>query len=118
MCEFIVVDLLVIDCKFELISVPLLGVGAKYKQMKTLSLKIDDCIFEETERILSKSKKPRNRYINEALDYYNKFQKRNYLEYKLKNESLVVAEDSMLMLSDFESLDYIDESNEDKSCDK
>jgi len=40
--------------------------------MKTVSLKIDDSIFGETENILSKIKKPRNRYINEALEYYNK----------------------------------------------
>jgi hypothetical protein len=32
--------------------------------MKTVSLKIDDSIFGETEKILSRIKKPRNRYIN------------------------------------------------------
>ena len=36
--------------------------------MKNVSLKIDDTIFDETEKILLKIKKPRNRYINEALD--------------------------------------------------
>jgi hypothetical protein len=40
--------------------------------MKTVSLKIDDSIFGETEKILNRIKKPRNRYINEAIDYYNK----------------------------------------------
>ena len=38
--------------------------------MKTVSLKIEETIFEETEKILSKIKKPRNRYINEAIAFY------------------------------------------------
>ena len=44
--------------------------------MKTLSLKLDDIVFEETEQLLETIKKPRNRYINEALQYYNRLQKR------------------------------------------
>ena len=62
--------------------------------MKTISLKIDDLIFEETEKILSKNKKPRNRYINEALEYYNHIQKRLMLEKKLKKESEMVKDES------------------------
>ncbi len=76
--------------------------------MKTVSLKIDDVIFEETEKILSKVKKPRNRYINEAIDYYNKFQKRAILEKRLKKESELVKKDSMNVLKDFEEIDYVD----------
>jgi len=34
-----------------------------------LSLNNDESIFGETEKILSEMKKPRNRYINEAIDY-------------------------------------------------
>ena len=56
--------------------------------MKNVSLKIDDSIFGETEKILSRIKKPRNRYINEAIDYYNKFQKRAIIEKRLKKECL------------------------------
>lgn len=52
--------------------------------MKIISLKIDDSIFEETETILSTIKIPRNRYINEAIEYYNKVQKGQILEKKLK----------------------------------
>jgi hypothetical protein len=40
--------------------------------MKTISLKIDDLIFGETEKIVALIKKPRNRYINETIEYYNK----------------------------------------------
>ncbi len=76
--------------------------------MKTISLKIDDSIFGETEKILSKMKKPRNRYINEALDFYNRFQGRLLIEKRLKKESELVKTDSMSMLKDFEEIDYVD----------
>jgi hypothetical protein len=76
--------------------------------MKTVSLKIDDTIFGETEIILSKLKKPRNRYINEALGYYNKIQRRKILENKLKKESALVKDESLSVLNDFEEVDYAD----------
>ncbi len=76
--------------------------------MKTVSLKIDDSIFGETEKILSKLKKPRNRYINEAIDYYNRLQKRLLIEKKLKNESQLVKSDSISVLKEFEEIDYVD----------
>ena len=38
--------------------------------MKTLSLKLDDFVFQETEQLLERIKTPRNRYINEALKFY------------------------------------------------
>jgi len=80
----------------------------KYKAMKTVSLKIDDSIFGETEKILSRIKKPRNRYINEALEYYNRIQKRLILEKKLKKESELVKMDSISVLKEFEDIDYAD----------
>jgi len=76
--------------------------------MKNVSLKIDDSIFRETEKILSRIKKPRNRYINEAIAYYNRIQKRLLLEKKLKKESELVKQDSMAVLSEFEKIDYVD----------
>ena len=74
--------------------------------MKSISLKIDDSIFVDTEKILSRIKKPRNRYINEAIDYYNRLQRRLILEKRLKKESNLVKKDSMLVLKDFEDIDY------------
>lgn len=76
--------------------------------MKTVSLKIDDSIFDETEKILARIKKPRNRYINEAIEFYNKFQRKQILEKKLKRESSIVKADSMSVLKDFEEIDYVD----------
>ena len=75
--------------------------------MKTVSLKIDDSIFGETEKILLRIKKPRNRYINEAIEYYNRFQRRLILEKRLKIESDLVKKDSMSILQDFEEIDYV-----------
>ena len=49
--------------------------------MKTLSLKLDEIVYEETEQLLEKIKKPRNRYINEALQYYNHIQKKKIIIY-------------------------------------
>jgi len=74
--------------------------------MKGVSLKIDDALFEETEKILSQIKKSRNRYINEALEYYNKVQSRAILEDRLKIESDLIKEESMSVLKDFEEIDY------------
>ena len=76
--------------------------------MKTVSLKIDDSIFRETEKILSRMKKPRNRYINEAIDYYNQLQRRLIIEKRLKKESVLVKDDSMSVLKEFEEIDYVD----------
>jgi hypothetical protein len=76
--------------------------------MKTVSLKIDDSIFGETEKILTRIKIPRNRYINEAIEYYNRIQKRQILEKRLKSESALVKKDSLSALKDFERIDYVD----------
>lgn len=76
--------------------------------MKTVSLKIDDSIFGETEKILNRINKSRNRYINEALEFYNKIQRKQFLEKKLKKESELVKADSMSVLKDFEEIDYAD----------
>lgn len=74
--------------------------------MKTVSLKIDEAIFGETEKILSSIRIPRNRYINEALEHYNKVQKRKLLEKKLHLESSLVKNDSMEISKEFEKIDY------------
>jgi metal-responsive CopG/Arc/MetJ family transcriptional regulator len=72
--------------------------------MKTLSLKLDEHIFQETEELLQKINKPRNRYINDALDFYNKLQKRKHLKAVLQMESALVKEESMNVLLAFELL--------------
>ena len=75
--------------------------------MKNISLKLDDAIFRETEEILDRVKKPRNRYINEAIEFYNKVQRKQIVEEKLRIESGIVSTDSMSVLKDFEDIDYV-----------
>lgn len=72
--------------------------------MKNLSLKMDDHIYHETEKILKKVSTTRNRYINEAIEFYNLLQKRKILKNKLMTESKAVREESMLMLAEFEKI--------------
>jgi hypothetical protein len=43
--------------------------------MKTLSLKLDDHIFDDAEEMTSKLNLARNRYINEAVNIYNIYNK-------------------------------------------
>ena len=70
--------------------------------MKTLSLKLDEMVYEETEKLLEKIKKPRNRYINEALQYYNQIQKKKIISEQLIKESKLVSEEYMNVLNEFE----------------
>ena len=72
--------------------------------MKNLSLKIDDNTFQDTEKIISKIKKNRNRYINEAVEFYNMLHKRKILSKQLEKESRLVRAESMKVLKEFESL--------------
>lgn len=76
--------------------------------MKNLSLKMDDHIFQETEQLLNKVKKNRNRYINDAVAFYNILQKRRLLSKQLANESKLVREESMKVLHELENLDCED----------
>jgi hypothetical protein len=76
--------------------------------MKTLSLKLDDLVYQETEQLLDKIKKPRNRYINEALLYYNRIQRKKIIAKILEAESLMVSEESLKVLSEFENIDEYD----------
>jgi len=76
--------------------------------MKTLSLKLDNGVFEETEQLLAKIQKTRNRYINEALEYYNQIQKKKLIEQLLITDSKLVSDESMKVLHEFENFEDYD----------
>ena len=76
--------------------------------MKTISLKLDDSVFTETEKVLTQVKKSRNRYINEAVNFYNKLQKRKILASRLEKESKLIKNESMRILYEFEIIDNED----------
>lgn len=69
---------------------------------RPLSLKLDESIFNETEKLLKVVNIPRNSYINKAVDHYNHLVKRKILAKKLKIESLAVKSNSTEVLKDFE----------------
>jgi hypothetical protein len=73
--------------------------------MKALSLKLDDGLFFETEKILSSLKMPRNTYIQEALAAYNKYQRGLWLDKQFAYEAEDGAEDVREMLGIMEPLD-------------
>jgi hypothetical protein len=75
--------------------------------MKNISLKLQDDVFSETEKILSEIKVNRNKYINMAIENYNKAQKRKIIGEILKKESVIVRENSMKVLAEFEA--FLDE---------
>ncbi|WP_373399520.1 hypothetical protein V8V91_07385 [Algoriphagus halophilus] len=72
--------------------------------MKTLSLKLDNSVFEETEEILKEKGIARNRYINEALDFYNRYYQRKKLANEFKKASNMVRENSMEINAAFDKM--------------
>ena len=72
--------------------------------MKTLSLKLDEDIFNDAEIITSKLKIARNRYINDAVKIYNQFNKRRLLKLQLEKESKLTRKESMEILKEFEKI--------------
>lgn len=72
--------------------------------MKTLSLKLDDSIFEDAEKLTAKLKMARNRYINDAVNLYNQYNKRKLLKKQLLKDSQLVGDNSMEVLTEFERL--------------
>jgi len=62
--------------------------------MKTISLKLDENIFFNTENLLKTVKLSRNRYINEAIFYFNNIQQKLQLEKALAAESKACEQSS------------------------
>jgi len=73
--------------------------------MKSISLKLKEHILLETESLLGHLNTSRNKYINEAIEFYNMHQKRKFIEAQMIKESRLISEDSMNILSEFESLE-------------
>ena len=73
--------------------------------MKGISLKLQDQILADTDKLLEKLNTSRNKYINDAVEFYNQYQKRKLLAEQLALESKLVAGDSMEVLKEFESLE-------------
>lgn len=72
---------------------------------RVLSLKLQDGVFEEAEKICRKSRKARNAYFNEAVSFYNELWKRKLLKRTIARESKLVSRDSLEILEAFEKLE-------------
>ncbi|WP_420582003.1 hypothetical protein [Reichenbachiella sp.] len=73
--------------------------------MKNLSLKLEESIFDETEDILAEINKKRNKYINEAVAFYNKLYKRKLMRNNLAAESAIAYGSSLEVMEEFEALE-------------
>jgi predicted transcriptional regulator len=72
---------------------------------KTLSLKMRDDVFSETNQVVETMHTSRNAYINDALSFYNKFMKRTLLKKQLKKESRLVSGTSFEALRELELIE-------------
>ena len=73
--------------------------------MRAVALKLDDPIFQEVDQLAQSLQTSRNRYINQALQYYNQIVKRELLAKQLAEESLLCRDESMKVLAEFEQID-------------
>lgn len=73
--------------------------------MKILSLKLKEEIFEESEEVIKKIHISRNAYINKALSFYNKINKRKLIREMLKKESAATQATSLDILQEMEQLE-------------
>lgn len=80
-----------------------------YPVSKLLSLKMDERIFLETERVLKKIRLPRNAYINRAVEFYNRFQSKMLTKTRLKKDVALLKMDTKEFLEKFELLDDLPE---------
>ena len=66
---------------------------------------MDEQIFRVTERLVRETGTSRNAYINRAVDFFNRLQKRRALAKDFRSESEKVAQESLAVLHAFESLE-------------
>lgn len=72
--------------------------------MKRLAVSLENAIFEETDGILREKGIPRNRNINEALDFYNRYHKEKKLANAFAKASAMVRDSSMEVNAEFDLL--------------
>ncbi len=72
--------------------------------MKSISLKIQEPILFDADNMSSQLETSRNKYINEAIAFYNKHQKRELLKAQIAFEAKIIMDESMEVLHEFEQL--------------
>lgn len=72
--------------------------------MKAISLHLEDEIYIETEKLISDSKISRNKYINEAIAYYNQIKRKYILANKFKEASAIVSDSTIEIMNILEEI--------------
>jgi metal-responsive CopG/Arc/MetJ family transcriptional regulator len=72
---------------------------------KSISLKLEEKLFEQTDKYAKKLGISRSRYVADALVAYNRQMERDELAKQLKRASELVRESSMEVLKEFEALE-------------
>ncbi len=60
--------------------------------MKSILLKLDDHLFEETDKQVKATKTSRSNYIKKAIEQYNKWQQRKAIEDQIAREVALLKE--------------------------
>lgn len=81
--------------------------------MKTLTIKLDEDVLAETEKLTSELNINRDRYISEALRKFNAYNRKQALREEMQRASKATTAESMRVLAEFEALedDYEDYAN-------
>jgi predicted transcriptional regulator len=98
--EKIIVDILDKYCSIYSKYIP-----GRFNMSKALSLKINEDIYREVEKITKKYHIPRNAYINQALSVYNRLNRRKILKKQLAFESGLVGNNSLEVLAEFDKFE-------------
>lgn len=77
---------------------------------KPISVKLDDLVFRDAEACVKALRTNRNHYINQAVRFFNRVQRRRRLRDELQKESFLVRDSSMAVNREFDS--FIDEGLE------
>ncbi len=72
---------------------------------KLISLKVDEKLLEELQMLAKQVGTSRNKYINEAINTYNKIQRKEQIRIALQKASMLVREENMRILEEFEALE-------------
>lgn len=74
---------------------------------KPLSVKMDDDVFRDADRIVKRTHTNRNAYINKAVRFMNKLHERRLLSERYRTDAAEVRNSSAEVLKEFES--FLDE---------
>ena len=69
-----------------------------------VSLKLNETVYEATNRLRKSLGLSRNAYITKAILYYNRLHERRSLAQRLREESRLVRHESKAVLEEFERL--------------